>query len=108
MGKWRTQSDQLPTPTTLSGCAAWECCSNLRLHPIQLTLILLLLIFFFYLFIYSCNELCIVLYCIVLYCIEYLFKEKKIIIITRIASEERGKYEKRKGKQRKKEAMKNK
>ena len=66
MGKWRTQSDQLPTPTTLSGCAAWECCSNLRLHPIQLAFILLLLIFFFYLFIYSCNELCIVLYCIVL------------------------------------------
>ena len=54
---------------TLSGCAAWECCSNLRLHPIQLTFILLLLIFFFYLFIYSCIELCIVLYCIVLHCI---------------------------------------
>ena len=54
MGKWRTQSDQLPTPTTLSGCAAWECCSNLRLHPIlTYILLLLLLIFFFYLFIYD-------------------------------------------------------
>ena len=38
------------------------------MQPIQLTFILLLLIFFFYLFIYSCIELCIVLYCIVLYC----------------------------------------
>ena len=64
MGKWRTQSDQLPTPTTFSGYAAWECCSNLRLHPIQLTFILLLLIF--YSFILALNF---VLYCIVLYCI---------------------------------------
>ena len=72
MGKWRTQSDQLPTPTTFSGCAAWECCSNLRLHPIQLTFILL---FFIYLFIYSCIELCIVLYCIEI--------ESYIIIIDR-------------------------
>ena len=44
---------------------AWECCSNLRLHPIQLTFILLLL----NLFIYSCIELCIVC---VLYCIAIM------------------------------------
>ena len=67
MGKWRTQSNQLPTPMTLSGCAAWECCSNLRLYPIQLTFILYF--YFLYSFILALNF---VLYCIVLYC--YLYK----------------------------------